>query len=395
MMRVDRLIKLVSRAAKGKDNLKNGAIGFYNYGFVFKDFDYKSKNSFVIGDGSSKLCSIGALKDVSKKSLEIQGSLKGSRDLLNYNPKFDLYFGGALKTLIPKLEFGGCESLFHVWMFVRTPKGQMFPATFYYGQSGTSIGGWSPDYHTFLYKEHKTFPQEFESIVNFNPFKFSAIELEEFIEALTFALAKVPISDFEGIYDHDLGRKLMGLRSGKPFTKTLKKERKESRTWSYSIKGNDEASNFNWDYIRIKNSFLTSGERKKYSKKIPEDMQRVLIERAYNALVTYAHEKKSRLAFMVLGCFIMLYKGKLTDKLKQTILKYSVWEYEKDQLKKRKDRKERKRFLEEFRERIRKYDETKVVKVSFYSITRVENEKAEKGDTTPIWRQKIDYSIRN
>ena len=124
-------------------------------------------------------------------------------------------------------------------------------------------------------------------------------------------------------------------------------------------------------------------------------MQRVLIERAYNALVTYAHEKKSRLAFMVLGCFIMLYKGKLTDKLKQIILKYSVWEYEKDQLKKRKDRKERKRFLEEFRERIRKYDETKVIKVTFYSITQIENEKAEKGDTTPIWRQKIDYSIKN
>ena len=187
----------------------------------------------------------------------------------------------------------------------------------------------------------------------------------------------------------------MGLRSGKPFTKTLKKERKENRTWSYSIKGNDEASNFNWDYIRIKNSFLTPRERKKYSKKIPEDMQRVLIERAYNALVNYAHEKKSRLAFMVLGCFIMLYKGKLTDKLKQIILKYSVWEYEKDQLKKRKDRKERKRFLEEFRERIRKYDETKVIKVTFYSITQIENEKAEKGDTTPIWRQKIDYSIKN
>ena len=394
-MRVDRLIKLVSKAAEGKDSLKNGAIGFYNYGFVFKDFDYKSKNSFVIGDGSSKLCSIGALKDVYKKSLEIQGSLKGSRNLLNYNPKFDLYFGGALKTLIPKLEFGVYESLFHVWMFVKTPKGQMFPATFYYGQSGTSIGGWSPDYRAFLFKEHRTLPQKFESIINFNPFKFSAVELEEFIEALTLALTKVPISDFEGIYEYDLGRKLMGLRSGKHFTKTLKKERKENRTWSYSIEGNDEASNFNWDYIRIKNSFLTPRERKKYSKKIPKDMQRVLIERAYNALVTYAHEKNSRLALMVLVCFIMLYRGKIPEELRQTILKYSDWEYEKDQLKKRRDRKERKSFLIDFRDKIKNYDGSKEVKVPYFSITRVENEKRDKGDTTPIWRQKIDYSIKN
>ena len=38
-------------------------------------------------------------------------------------------------------------------MFVRTPRGQIFPATFYYGQSGASIGGWSPDYRVFLFLE--------------------------------------------------------------------------------------------------------------------------------------------------------------------------------------------------------------------------------------------------
>ena len=305
-----------------------------------------------------------------------------------------MYFGGALRTLIPDMEFGGYESLYHIWMFVKTPKGQMFPATFYYGQSGTSIGGWSRDYRVFLFAEERTFPQEFESIVNFTPFDFSKMELEEFIEALELALDNVPISDFEGIYEHDLGKELMGIRSGKIFVKTLKEERKEIETWSYSILGNKEASNLNSDFLGIKIDHLTPEENKKYPRNIPENMHGILIERAIDHLVAHAYVKKSRLAFMVLGCFLMRYKSKITEELRQTILKYSDWEYEKDQLKNEKDRDERKRFLDDFREKIKNYDGTKVVKVPFYSITRVINEKREKGDATPIWLQNINYSIK-
>jgi hypothetical protein len=392
-LKVNDLIKLVSEAADGQDNFKQGVVGFNGYGFVFKKLDYISQDSFVIGDGSSKLCSIGAFKDIYKKSVEIQNSLKSPKDLLNYNPKNDLYFGGALRTLVPDMEFGGYEQLFHVWMFVKTPQGQMFPATFYYGQSGTSIGGWSPDYRVFLFAEERTFPQEFELIVNFSPFNFSAVELEEFIEALELALDKVPVSDFEGVYEHDLGRESMGLRSGKPFVKYLKKEQKEIETWSYSILGNDEASNLNSDFIDIMIDHLTPEEDKKFPRDIPESMDTILIERAYNKLIAHSYKKKSRLAFMVLGCFLMRYKSKITEELRQTILKYSDWEYEKDQLKNEKDRKERKKFLDDFREKIKNYDGTKVVKVPFYTVTRVINEKREKGDTTPIWHQNIDYSI--
>jgi len=395
MLKVSRLIKLVSNAAEGRDNLKEGAIGFNNYGFVFRDYDYESENSFIIGDGSSKLCSFGAFREVYKKSLEVQGPIKSSRDLLNYDPKFDLYFGGALKTLIPKMEFGGYEQLFHVWMFVKTPKGQMFPATFYYGQSGTSIGGWSPDYRVFLFAEERAFPPEFDSIVNFSPFNFSKIELEEFIEALELALDKVPISNFEGIYERDMRRKLMGIKSGKPFVKFLKNKRKKIETWSYSIMGNNEASNLSWNFTTITTSHLTPEENKKYPRRIPASMDKILFDRAFDQLVAYAYKKKSRLAFMVLGRDLMLFKGRITEELRHTILKYSDWEYEKDQLKNKKDREERKRFLKDFREKIKNYDGTKVVKVPFYTVTRVIDEKKAKGDATPIWRQNIDYSIRN
>ena len=393
-MKTNRLIKLVSEAANGKDNFKEGALGFNGYGFVFKDYDYKSKDSFIIGDGSSKLCSVGAFRDVYKKFLEIQDSIKSPKDLLDYDPKFDLYFGGALRTLVQKTEFGGYERLFHVWMFVKTPKGQIFPATFYYGRSGISIGAWSPDYRVFLFAEQRTFPDEFESIVNFSPFNFSKIELEEFIEALELALAKVPISDFEGVYEHDLGRKLMGIKSGKPFVKTLKNKREKIETWSYSIEGNDEAWSLTSDFIDIKLDHLTPEENKKYPRNVPESMDKVLIERAYDRLVAYAYEKRSRLAFMILGEFFMLHKIKITEELRHIILKYSDWEYEKNQLKKKKDRKERKEFLDDFRDKIKKYDGTKVVKLPFYTVTRVIDENKAKGDKSPIWRQNIDYSIR-
>ena len=136
----------------------------------------------------------------------------------------------------------------------------------------------------------------------------------------------------------------MGIRSVKPFVKTLESKRGKIETWSYSIEGNDEASNLEWDFIQIKNSFLTSEENKKYPRRIPDSLDKILIERAYDQLIAYAYEKKSRLAFMVLGCFLMLSKVKITEELRQTILKYSDWEYEKDQLKNKKDREERKRF---------------------------------------------------
>ncbi|GAH03881.1 unnamed protein product [marine sediment metagenome] len=90
----------------------------------------------------------------------------------------------------------------------------------------------------------------------------------------------------------------------------------------------------------------------------------------------------------------MYYKGKMTEELSQTILKYSDWEYEKDQLKHKKDRKERKRFLDDFCEKVRNYGGTKVVKVPFYSVTSIISKKREKGDNTPVWRQNIDYSIK-
>lgn len=218
------LIKLVSNAAQGLDKIKEGAVGSNGYGFVFRNYDYTSQNSFLIGDGSSKLSSIGPIKDIYKKIVEQHEPKENLEQLLNYDQESDLYYGGALKTLVPDIEFGGHECLFDVWMFVKTPLGRMFPTTLYFGHSKVTIGAWRPDFSAFLSDDSRGFPREFKNIINFSPFDFSKVEREEFIEALEFSFAKVPISDFEGIYRHSFGYDLMGIRSGQSFITPLSKE---------------------------------------------------------------------------------------------------------------------------------------------------------------------------
>lgn len=90
----------------------------------------------------------------------------------------------------------------------------------------------------------------------------------------------------------------------------------------------------------------------------------------------------------------MSHGAKLTEDLRQKILKYSDWRYERDQLKKKKDRLERKRFLTDFREKIISYSGKEEIFIPLYTITRVINEKKAKGeDFTKIWRKDINYSI--
>lgn len=284
-------------------------------------------------------------------------------------------------------------------MFVKTPQGKMFPATLYYGNSNTSVGAWSPDYHVFHFSADRDFPQEFQAIINFSPVNFSEKEREEFIEALEFSLAKVPVSDFEGVLQHDMGNELMGIRSGKPFiiklTDDAFRKLRKVDTWSYSILGNDEAWDFNSEFIKIAISHLTPEENGRYPREIPENLFNLLVERSYDQLVNRVYKKKSRLALMVLGCFLMQHKSKITEELRHEILKYSDWGYEKDQLKSEKDREERKGFLDDFREKIKNYDGSKKVKLPFYTVTRIIKEKKAKGDISPIWRHNIDYSIDN
>lgn len=54
-------------------------------------------------------------------------------------------------------------------------------------------------------------------MINYSPFDLDKDGLAGLIEAQIFALQKVPVSDFCGIYSHDLGNALMGVHDGIAF----------------------------------------------------------------------------------------------------------------------------------------------------------------------------------
>jgi len=225
-MRIEQVIKLATDAANGKDNFKKGAVGSNGYGFVFKDKSHP-KEPYIIY-GSHKFCGAGAYRDQLKnikKKLKNYDKSNFFSDLLRYDHKLDLLFAGSLKTLVPTLQFGPhVELLFDVWMLVMTPEGQLFPATFYWGQSGLSIGAWS-EFGAKFYRisEDKRDPMEdFPELKEFSPFDFIDDATGRFLDALEFALKKVPVSDFWGIYTYDLGNNYMGVKKGKPFIEYLK-----------------------------------------------------------------------------------------------------------------------------------------------------------------------------
>jgi len=215
-MNINELLFLVSEASNGKDNFVKGAIGFNGYGFVFKSLD--SHLSYVTYLGSSGAFGTGAYRDITKKFKKFQ--VLDPEILFNYDEKYDLLLAGSLKTLVPELQFGGYEILFDVWMFVKTPNGEQFPARFYYGSFGTQIAGWQPDYIDDDTGE-KLFPEKFETIINSSPFSMDDNQKNLFLDALEFALKKVPISDFWGVFNHDLGNRFMGVKHGRPFIKEL------------------------------------------------------------------------------------------------------------------------------------------------------------------------------
>lgn len=226
-MRIKQVIRLATDAANGKDNFKKGAVGSNGYGFVFRD-DSHPKDPYIASWGSHKFCGAGAYRDLSKK---VEKKLKKHSDksdffsdLLRYDEKLDLLIAGSLKTLVPTLQFGPqIELLFNVWMLVMIPDGRFFPATIYWGQSGLSIGAWSKLGAKFYRMgEDKRYPMEdFPELKEFSPFDFIDDETGYFLDALEFALKKVPVSDFWGIFAGDAGNAYMGVKKGKPFTEYL------------------------------------------------------------------------------------------------------------------------------------------------------------------------------
>ncbi len=219
MTEIKELLKILEITSEDKVNYRDKAIYFQGYSVVFRDRWLKSRKPYVTGLKSSKFSSVGFWRRVINYSMENLDKINNLNELNLEETKLDFLFGGSLKTLLPTLTFGGDETLFKVWMLVRTPEKHIFPATFYYGKSGTSVGGW------YLDEAEEVFPSEFCLIINFSPFDFKPDELDAFVEALELSLKLVPVADYYGIYYGENGYILMGARDNKPLYMEL--------GWSY------------------------------------------------------------------------------------------------------------------------------------------------------------------
>jgi len=124
--------------------------------------------------------------------------------------------------------------------------------------------------------------------------------------------------------------------------------------WSYTISGNWRALRFCEDLLRFCSRVKTDDERKKVRDNEIEltDFLKVLIERCYEKLIRFIQGQNSRLGYLVLGVFLMKFGGKMTNEVKEQIIKYSDWEYEEHQFKNIEEKKLRKKYLSEFREKI-------------------------------------------
>ena len=215
MAEVKKLLELMENTTEDRVDIENRVIHFQGYTFVFRDWELKSRESYTRVKFSSKVTSAGFWRKIIKYSMEHLHEIKSINDINLEDTEYDFFYGASLKTLLPTIKFGGDESLFHVWMFVKTPEGYMFPATFYYGPTGTSIGGWD------LQDAKKVFPPEFFSIINFSPFDLSHDELDAFVEALELSLKMVPMTDYYGVERGDHGYTIEGVKNGKPYLTDL------------------------------------------------------------------------------------------------------------------------------------------------------------------------------
>jgi len=127
--------------------------------------------------------------------------------------------------------------------------------------------------------------------------------------------------------------------------------------WSYTIAGNWRALRFCEDLLRFCSRAKTDDERKKVRDNEIEltELMSLLIDRCYEKLINFAQDQNSRLAYLVLGVFLMEFGGKMTKEVKEDILKYSDWKYEVHQFKTVEEKELRKKYLIEFREKIKGY----------------------------------------
>ena len=299
------------------NNFEKGAIGYQGFGFVFAD-PMKTDIPFVFGQGSSKICGAGSFANFHFDL--VSGEFYKQNKFPKVDLRYDILLGGSVKTLVPTLTLGGYETFFYSWIFVKTPDGKQFPATYYHGTSGTAIGGWDPE-NMWVFDNiniEELFPKDFYSEINFWPVDFSIEELKDLIAALELGLSRVPVSDFHCIYKHDLGNTLMAIVNGNPclaefgnnYTENdiqnkldywKRRYKKPSEEINYGALKKLGIDNYN-EYVKkqiemeiaMENDFLDDDELDKVLLEPEEDEAKEYAQEELDAFFNYSPKTKSR-----------------------------------------------------------------------------------------------------
>jgi len=106
----------------------------------------------------------------------------------------------------------------------------------------------------------------------------------------------------------------------------------------------------------------TDKEFKEYHNQIADTYSKEfinqLVNRSYDKLLKFVfNHKYPRLAFQILGVFILSHGAGMPDDIRLLILAHSDWESERVQLKNDQDKVEREKWLLDFRERVENYIE--------------------------------------
>ncbi|MBD3214094.1 MAG: hypothetical protein GF311_15905 [Candidatus Lokiarchaeota archaeon] len=346
------LVELASRVAEGDDKTEEGAVGWMGYAFIFKktEFFFEPKE-------------------------RVTGS--GAFHITYRNIEHIIETAAKLKTLIPDIELGGDEILFDVSLFVKAPNNKKFLATFYFRKFSLGIGTLvpvgekDPNVNIWSDSPEKNYPKNhIWQYLNSSAFSLTEDEQNQFCRALELALAKVPKTKFKCYLSHDFGTSVIEFDGKDPSMRedTSGEYRGPDRTWAYTMTGNDRARRIRWDYMDIVHDHMKSADFEKYPEGIPRKFRKKIIERYYDEFLEYLSQQDSRLAYIVLGVFLMQFGAIITDDLKQKILKYSDWKWDKDQLEKRKDRMERKKYTKEFRTKLKDYTAEKPIEVTTIPI---------------------------
>ncbi len=164
-------------------------------------------------------------------------------------------------------------------------------------------------------------------------------------------------------------------------------------TWAYTITGNCRAGHIWTDLVSILLDHQTSEEDEKYTDSLPKSVIKELIVRSYDYLLEFVSKSNSRFAYQVLGVLLMDYGAPMTESLKTLVLKNSEWDDEKKQLSIQENIEERKKYLFDFREKVKNYVEGQQVEVPAVPLAQVFEDKLKQGGNFFIDREPIDFKI--